>query len=346
MNGSVLFLDGEGTMFRRADDGGAIPSLRQGVVGALRVAVGLGYDVVMIDTDAAPSIWQDDTRRMAWGIVTDVLASEGIGLREVPGDRSKEQYDGFVDTSRSFVLGYGDEAPSFDIAPGVGRLRLVDERSSSTIDAGTGTHDVSSWGEVATFLKRRRRRAEIDRTTKETRIDGWIALDGNGSCTISTGIGFFDHMLTQIVVHAGMDAVITTVGDLHVDEHHTIEDTGLALGDALRRALGDKRGIGRYGFVLPMDEAQTLVAMDMSDRPFLRWKATLRQERLGTMPTQMVEHFFRSFADGLRCTLHMESDGVNDHHIVESMFKGLGRALRDAVRDTSSDAVPSSKGIL
>lgn len=346
MNGSILFLNGEDTLFRRADDGAPIPSLRQGVVGALCVAVGLGYDVVMMDAYGVPSIWQGDTRRMAWNVVTDVLASEGIMLRDVRGDRSMEQCDGVVDVSRSFILSYDHRMPSFDIAPEVGRLRLVDERNSSTIDAVPGVHDIESWDEVATFLKRRRRKVEIDRTTKETRIDGWIALDGNGSCTISTGIGFFDHMLTQIVVHAGMDAAITTVGDLHVDEHHTIEDTGLALGDALRRALADKRGIGRYGFVLPMDEAQTVVAMDMSDRPFLRWKATLRQERLGTMPTQMVEHFFRSFADGLRCTLHMESDGVNDHHIVESMFKGLGRALRDAVRETSSDVVPSSKGIL
>ncbi len=346
MNGSILFLDGEETLFHRTDDDGAIPSLRKGAIGALRIAVGLGCDVVMMIADEERSVWQGDTRRMAWHIVTDVLASEGIGLGEIRADRSNGRYDGIMDAGRSFVLGHGDWTPSFDIAPEVGRLRLVDEWTASTIGAVPGVHDMPSWDEVASFLKRRSRRADIDRTTKETRIDGWVALDGDGSCTISTGIGFFDHMLTQIIVHAGMDAVITTEGDLHIDEHHTIEDTGLALGEALRRALGDKRGIGRYGFVLPMDEARTLVAMDLSDRPFLRWKAALRQERLGTMPTQMVEHFFRSFADGLRCTLHVESDGVNDHHIVESMFKGLGRSLRDAIRDVPSDAIPSSKGRL
>lgn len=344
MNGPLIFLDGEETLFRRATDGDAIISrVRPGVVGALREIVGLGYDVVMMNADAGSSIPQGDVHRMTWSILTDVLVSEGIRLHGYGVDRSDES----VDWNRSFVISYGDRTSLLDTASEVGRLRLVDEDSSSIPDTeSSGTHDLSSWDGIVTFLKRRRRIVDIGRTTNETRVEGWIALDGDGSCTVSTGIGFFDHMLTQIIVHAGMDAMITTVGDLHIDEHHTIEDTGLALGDALRCALGDKRGIGRYGFVLPMDEARALVAVDLCDRPFLRWNATLRQERLGTMPTQMVEHFFRSFADGLRCTLHVESDGVNDHHIVESMFKGLGRALRDAVRDTSSNGIPSSKGRL
>lgn len=344
MNQTILFLDGEGTVLRNVDDGETeIPRLRQGVVGALRAIGGLDYDVVMMDAGAGSSIPQGDVHRMTWNIVTDVLASEGIRLYGYGIDRSDES----VDWNRSFIVSYGDLTSLPDTASEIGRLRLVDEGVSSIpVVKTSGTHDMASWDGIVTFLKRRRRSADIDRTTKETKIEGWIALDGDGSCAVSTGIGFFDHMLTQIVVHAGMDARITTIGDLHVDEHHTIEDTGLALGDAIRRALGDKRGIGRYGFMLPMDEARSLVALDLCDRPFLRWKATLRQERLGAMPTQMVEHFFRSFADGLRCTLHVESDGVNDHHIVESMFKGLGRALRDAVRDTSSNGIPSSKGRL
>jgi len=344
MNGSLLFLDGEGTLLGRSGSTDAgMPTLRPGVVGALRDIVGLGYDVVMMDADDGSSIRQDDVRRMAWNIVVDVLASEGIRFQGYGVDRSDES----VDWNKSFVISYGEGISPFDSTSEIGRLRIADEGGSSIpVAEASGTHDMSSWNEIAAFLKRRRRTVDIGRTTNETKIEGWIALDGDGSCTVSTGIGFFDHMLTQVVVHAGMDAMVTTVGDLHVDEHHTIEDTGLALGDALRRALGDKRGIGRYGFVLPMDEARSLVAVDLCDRPFLRWNATLRQERLGTMPTQMVEHFFRSFADGLRCTLHVEADGVNDHHIVESMFKGLGRALRDAVRDTSSNGIPSSKGRL
>jgi imidazoleglycerol-phosphate dehydratase len=194
------------------------------------------------------------------------------------------------------------------------------------------------------------RTAVVHRTTAETKIDVRIDLDGTGRYRVSTGIGFFDHMLEQLSRHSLIDLDVTTVGDLHIDQHHTVEDTGLAIGAAIAQALGEKRGIRRYADALsPMDETLTRVALDISGRPYLVWKTAFSQKRLGEMDTEMVEHFFHSFAQAAGLTLHVETlYGSNNHHIAESAFKGLARALREAIEvdPRKADTVPSTKGVL
>jgi imidazoleglycerol-phosphate dehydratase len=194
------------------------------------------------------------------------------------------------------------------------------------------------------------RTATISRKTSETSIDVTVNLDGTGAYTVSTGIGFFDHMLEQLSRHGLIDLDVKTIGDLHIDQHHTVEDTGLAIGEAVKQALGEKRGIRRYAEALsPMDETLTRVALDISGRPFLVWKTEFSQKRLGEMDTEMFEHFFHSFAQAAGITLHVETlYGQNNHHIAESAFKGLARALRTAVEidPRKADAIPSTKGTL
>ena len=194
------------------------------------------------------------------------------------------------------------------------------------------------------------RTATISRKTSETSIDVTVNLDGTGAYTVSTGIGFFDHMLEQLSRHGLIDMDVKTVGDLHIDQHHTVEDTGIAIGEAVKQALGEKRGIRRYAEALsPMDETLTRVALDISGRPYLVWKTEFSQKRLGEMDTEMFEHFFHSFAQAAGITLHVETlYGQNNHHIAESAFKGLARALRTAIEidPRKADAIPSTKGTL
>jgi len=194
------------------------------------------------------------------------------------------------------------------------------------------------------------RTATISRSTAETAIDVTINLDGTGVYDVETGVGFFDHMLEQLSRHSLIDLTVRTKGDLHIDEHHTVEDTGIAIGQAFAQALGDKRGITRYGDALsPMDETLTRVALDISGRPWLVWKDLFSQTRLGTMDTEMFEHFFHSFAQAAGITLHVETlYGTNNHHIAEAAFKGVARALRTAIEidPRKSDAIPSTKGVL
>ena len=194
------------------------------------------------------------------------------------------------------------------------------------------------------------RTATINRATSETKIDVAVNLDGTGVYRVSTGVGFFDHMLEQLSRHSLIDLDVTTVGDLHIDQHHTIEDTGIAIGEAVAKALADKRGIRRYGDALsPMDETLARVALDISGRPWLVWKVEFSQKRLGEMDTEMFEHFFHSFAQAAGITLHVEIlHGANNHHIAEAAFKGLARALRTAVEidPRKADAIPSTKGVL
>jgi imidazoleglycerol-phosphate dehydratase / histidinol-phosphatase len=183
------------------------------------------------------------------------------------------------------------------------------------------------------------------RQTKETSIEVKVTLDGEASSEISTGVGFFDHMLEQLAKHGGFGLSVKVAGDLHIDEHHTVEDTALAIGETLKRALGDKRGIGRYGFVLPMDEAETRVSIDLSGRAYLVFDGKFPRDSVGGLPTELVPHFYRSFADSLGATLHIEVRGENAHHMVESTFKGLGRALKPALALTGQ-GIPSTKGTL
>lgn len=210
----------------------------------------------------------------------------------------------------------------------------------------SGTMKFASWQDLTGFLLFPPRTGHVTRTTKETRIVVDINLDGSGKFDISTGLGFFDHMLEQIARHGGVDLTVKCDGDLHIDEHHTIEDTALALGDAISQALGDKRGITRYASVLPMDETRAMVALDLSGRPYLVFDASFTREKVGDVPTEMIKHFFYSLAMNTKSTLHIEVTGENDHHKIEASFKGFAIVLKNAVKRTGSNEIPSSKGVL
>lgn len=207
--------------------------------------------------------------------------------------------------------------------------------------------DGMTWDKIAEILFAGERTAEVRRITKETDVHVALNIDGTGKCDISTGIGFFDHMLEQIGRHGMLDIEIKTHGDLHVDEHHTIEDTAIALGECLRKSLGDKRGIERYGYCLPMDDCICQIALDFGGRPWLVWDAEFKREKIGDMPTEMFMHFFKSLSDTAQMNLNIKAEGINEHHKIECIFKSLGRALRMAVkRDINHFELPSTKGVL
>lgn len=259
---------------------------------------------------------------------------------------------GDYDLENSFVI--GDRITDMLLARNLGAKGILLQPYTTgqqwVDDAGLGDTCVlitDSWDRIAEFLRAGSRKATVVRTTSETDIRITLDLDGNGRADISTGLGFFDHMLEQISRHSGIDLEIHVKGDLNVDEHHTIEDTALALGEALHKALGDKRGIERYGFMLPMDDCNCTVALDFGGRPWLVWEAEFRRERIGDMPTEMFLHFFKSLSDAARMNLYIKAEGQNEHHKIEGIFKALARALKAAVRrDIFRFTLPSTKGTL
>ena len=263
-----------------------------------------------------------------------------------------EYLSGDYDLENSFVI--GDRLSDAQLAKNLGckaiLLRDIDDVASELKEKGlseTTSIVTTSWDKVSEFLQGGSRQATVTRNTSETKIEVSVDLDGTGKCQITTGLGFFDHMLEQIGRHSGIDLKIQTIGDLHVDEHHTIEDTAIALGDALRQALGDKRGIERYGYVLPMDDCLCTVAIDFGGRPWLVWDAEFKREKIGDMPTEMFLHFFKSLSDSARMNLFIRAEGTNEHHKIEGIFKGLARAIKTAIRrDIFKYTLPSTKGTL
>lgn len=222
-------------------------------------------------------------------------------------------------------------------------LEIISENGLSQTCALVAT----SWDEISSYLIAGERIVEVSRKTSETDIYVRLNLDGTGKSNVSTGLSFFDHMLDQLGRHSGIDVTITTKGDLNVDEHHTIEDTGIAIGEALRKALGDKRGINRYGFYLPMDDSLCSVALDFGGRAWLVWDADFKREYVGDMPTEMFMHFFKSLSDSAAMNLNIKAEGINEHHKIEGIFKAFAKAVKMAVaRDVLSGEIPSSKGII
>ena len=203
-----------------------------------------------------------------------------------------------------------------------------------------------TWADIFASLSSDSRKATIHRKTSETDIECFINLDGSGKNEISTGLGFFDHMLQQIAKHGDVDLTINVKGDLHIDEHHTIEDVGLALGAAFNEALGTKKGIERYAFLLPMDDCLAQVALDFGGRPWLVWDANFNRETIGDVPTEMFYHFFKSFSDTAKCNLNIKASGDNEHHKIESIFKAFAKSIRMAVSKTGNNSIPSTKGTL
>jgi imidazoleglycerol-phosphate dehydratase / histidinol-phosphatase len=273
----------------------------------------------------------------------------GIGMLKEYLDKSR------YNMSRSYVI--GDRITDVKLAQNLGchafwlnnndGLGAGELKESSKDLTQVIALETQNWKDIYDFLKRPPRIIKHTRKTGETSIEITLNLDGQGKGSITTGLGFFDHMLEQIARHSGVDLSVTCKGDLHIDEHHTIEDTGIALGEAFSMALGDKKGIERYGFLLPMDDCLAQVALDFGGRSWLVWDATFTREKIGEMPTEMFYHFFKSFSDSAKCNLNIKAEGTNEHHKIESIFKAFARSVNMAIkRDPQSDALPSTKGIL
>lgn len=258
------------------------------------------------------------------------------------------------DLANSYVL--GDRATDVQLAVNLGAkaIFITDGLTNNLIEGFTAEQKEATklisndWDEIYEFLKLPQRIAFIERNTKETKIKIELNLDGTGKSEIHTGLGFYDHMLDQVAKHSGADLKIFVEGDLHIDEHHTIEDTALALGEAYLKALGDKKGTNRYGFLLPMDEALAQVAIDFSGRPWLVWDASFKREKIGEMPTEMFYHFFKSFSDTSKCNLNIKCEGDNEHHKIEAIFKAFAKSIKMAVKRNLNEmnSLPSTKGVL
>jgi len=268
----------------------------------------------------------------------------GTGLM---GKYMQEEYD----LQNSFVI--GDRLTDIELAKNLGAKGILfsDGSLSEELEKQNLTQYCTlisnDWDDIYACVAAPERTAEVKRSTKETDIFVKINLDGNGVSDISTGLNFFDHMLAQIGRHAGIDIEIKVKGDLEVDEHHTIEDTALALGEAFKKAVGNKKGMERYGFCLPMDDCLALVAIDFGGRPWLVWETEFHREKVGDMPTEMFMHFFKSFSDAAQCNLHIKAEGKNEHHKIEAIFKALARAIKMAIkRDLTNFELPSTKGKL
>jgi imidazoleglycerol-phosphate dehydratase / histidinol-phosphatase len=278
------------------------------------------------------------TRKPGTGMLTEYLNNPAYDIANsyVIGDR-------ITDIQLAKNLGCKGIWMNNDPELGAGEIKdKVMELRSSTI-ALESPH----WKEIYEFLKMSLRVVQHQRNTNETKIDIQLNVDGSGKAAIHTGLGFFDHMLEQIARHGNMDLSITTNGDLHIDEHHTIEDTGIALGEAFAKALADKRGMERYGFALPMDEADAKVLIDFGGRNWIVWNASFKRERIGEMPTELFFHFFKSFSDAAKCNLNIECHGDNEHHKIEAIFKCFAKAIKMAVkRDPLKNYLPSTKGVL
>ena len=260
------------------------------------------------------------------------------------------------DLVNSFVI--GDRITDMQLAKNLGAkgIWLNTDESKGAAEVNTTIEALRKevivlesldWKDIYEFLKSPDRKVQHDRITNETKIKVNINLDGKGNSSISTGLPFFDHMLDQLARHGNIDLAIECKGDLHIDEHHTIEDTGLALGEAMVKALGDKRGIERYGFLLPMDDCLAQVAIDFGGRNWIVWEAEFKREKIGDMPTEMFFHFFKSFSDAAKCNLNIKASGDNEHHKIESIFKAFAKAIKMAVKkDINNDSLPSTKGVL
>lgn len=335
------------------------------------IARTLPYELVMVSnqdglgTDSFP----EDTFTGPHNLILKTLAGEGITFDDIiidrtfPSDNAPTRKPGTAllgrylggdyDLADSYVI--GDRLTDVQLAANLGAKAIL---LSPDIAAGkaaveqAGLNDTvalvaDGWERICDYLRGGSRTARVRRTTSETDIDISLDLDGTGQCDIATGIGFFDHMLAQLGRHSGCDLSIHVKGDLHIDEHHTIEDTAIALGDAIRQALGDKRGIERYGFVLPMDDCQCTVALDFGGRSWLVWDAEFHRERIGDLPTEMLPHFFKSLSDSARMNLYISARGDNEHHKAEGIFKALARAIKCAIRrDVFHYRLPTTKGVL
>jgi imidazoleglycerol-phosphate dehydratase/histidinol-phosphatase len=360
----VLFIDRDGTiLFEPPDE--QIDSFEKmnflpGVLSNLaKIAKRNEYELVMVTNQdgLGTKSFPEDTFWPVQKLMLKILESEGIYFKDIIIDRTlpsenaltrkpgtgllKKYFSKKYDLPNSVVI--GDRQSDIQLAENLGSQSIcLTKEKNCTADFCT-----ESWEEIYKYLFFPPRGAEIERITNETNIKIRVNLDGSGKSDIQSGFGFLDHMLDLFARHSSIDIIARIKGDLHVDEHHTIEDTAIVLGNAINKALKDKRGIERYGFLLPMDESYAYAAIDFSGRSNLTWKVKFRREKLGTMPTEMFYHFFKSFCDHACCSLLVKAKGKNEHHKIEAVFKAVAKAIKKAIqRDPDSQQIPSTKGLL
>ena len=375
MKKRVLFVDRDGTIIVEPPIDYQVDSLEKlefvpGAISGLKSVSELDYEVVLasnqdgLGTDSFPeeTFWPAHTKMLR------TLAGEGIFFDDqlidptFPQDNAPTRKPGIgmfgkylsddYDMAQSYVI--GDRATDVELAYNLGAKaillqpkELADKMLEGKAFAESCVLKSPLWSEVLEFLRSSERKAQITRTTSETDIRIEVDLDGRGESKIDTGLKFFDHMLWQIPHHSGVSLFVGCKGDLEVDEHHTMEDVAIALGEAIYQALGSKRGIDRYGFVLPMDECKAMVLIDFGGRADFVWSVPFTREKVGDVPTEMFKHFFKSISVAMRCNLHIEATGENNHHLIEGVFKAFARALKMAIRrDVFSYQLPSSKGVL
>ncbi|HPA35046.1 MAG TPA: bifunctional histidinol-phosphatase/imidazoleglycerol-phosphate dehydratase HisB [Chitinophagales bacterium] len=372
----VLFIDRDGTLIYEPEDFqiDSFEKLRflPGVLNHLaKIASELDYVLVMVTNQdgLGTKVFPEKT---FWGphhLMMDTFRSEGVIFEDVFIDKSfakdnlptRKPNTGlltkYLDTTKydlanSFVI--GDRLTDIQLAKNLGAKGILIGRSADKTDDNKLDNkalkpyialQTDNWNDIYRFLSQPDRKAEITRNTNETKIKIALNLDGKGKSNIKTGLGFFDHMLEQLSKHSGCDLDVKVKGDLHIDEHHTIEDTAIALGEAFLKALGDKKGIQRYGFLLPMDDVLAQVAIDFSGRPWIVWKAKFTREKVGDMPTELFFHFWKSFSDAAKCNLNIKAEGDNEHHKIEAIFKAVAKSIRMAVKREGND-LPSTKGML
>jgi imidazoleglycerol-phosphate dehydratase/histidinol-phosphatase len=375
MKKRALFLDRDGTLIVEPESDLQVDSLEKlefipGVFRNLhRIRQLTPFELIMVSNQdgMGSDTYPEEEFRIPQEKMLTAFRNEGIIFDAIhidpsmPEDNSPNRkprtgmlaryMEGSYDLDRSFVI--GDRITDIELAKNLGAKGILygEDKMVEVIENEGLTPYCSlvsnDWDRIFAFLRADLRRSRVHRVTGETDVLVELSLDGTGRCDISTGLGFFDHMLEQLGRHGGLDLTVKANGDLHVDEHHTMEDTALTLGEAFAEAIGDKRGMERYGFMLPMDDSLARVAIDFGGRSWIRWKVDFKRERVGDVPTEMFFHFFKSFTDAARCNLSIEVEGENDHHMIEAVFKGVARAIREAVRiDPDSDRLPTTKGKL
>ncbi|MEM7550760.1 MAG: bifunctional histidinol-phosphatase/imidazoleglycerol-phosphate dehydratase HisB [Bacteroidota bacterium] len=371
----VLFIDRDGTLIKEPPEDFQVDSFDKlkfmpGVFRELsKISKALDYELVMVTnqdglgTDSFP----ENTFWPAHNFMLEALKGEGINFSDIYIDKTFEKdnaptrkprtalltrfMEGDYDLERSFVI--GDRLTDIDLAKNLNckGILLRNELNGDVVTSESLKDalalDAQNWEHISSFLMGLNRKSIVVRKTRETDISIRLDLDGSGASKIDTGLSFFDHMLDQIAKHSGFDLEIKVNGDLEVDEHHTIEDTAIALGEAVHLALAKKVGIDRYGFSLPMDDVLAQVSLDFGGRSWIVWETEFKREKVGDMPSEMFYHFFKSFSDSAKCNLNIKCEGDNEHHKIESIFKALARAMKMAVRrDKSSLILPSTKGVL
>ncbi len=360
----VLFIDRDGTLVIEPPIDYQLDSLEKlefypGVFQWLsKIAQELDFELVMVTnqdglgTDSFP----EETFWPAQNKIVQALENENIQFSEILIDKSFPEDNAPTRKPRTGLLNayiYGDYdlANSYVIGDRETDIELAENLGAQGIFIGFNCSretalETTRWDEIYQFLKEQPRKASQERITNETQISVSINLDGNGQNEINTGLGFFDHMLEQIARHGNIDLNIQVNGDLEIDEHHTIEDVAIVLGSTLLEALGSKKGIERYGFLLPMDDCLAQVALDFGGRPWLVWEADFKREKIGDVPTEMFMHFFKSLSDSAKCNLNIKAEGANEHHKIESIFKAFAKSLKMAVKQTNTNNIPSTKGVL